>query len=253
MEKGYFTKEIEIPFCDCDAKKCAKIASIMKYMADTAGLAYASKGYTHSWLWEHNFVFLLSKVSIHIERMPAANETVVLHTWEQMIKGALFYRNFVFYDQSNQKIIEAKTAWVLVNPTTRHIIRPSDFTGTSDLHPEKDVDTLAFGKIKLDNGTEQGTRKIVYSDIDGNRHVYNATYAAIACDFLPADLMEKPITDFRINFKHEALLGNCLTIKSNISGNKAVVVGYLQENISFECEFIFRENQQLCKNNRIIP
>lgn len=241
MNQGYFTKEIEIAFCDCDNQKRAKMATIMKHMADVAGLAYGDKGYTHTWLWERNFVFLLSRVSIHMDSMPMADEKLTIHTWEHTIKGALFYRNFAFYDANNTKIIEAASAWVLVNPTTRQIIKPSAFTGTANLFPEKAVETLPLGKLKIeDDLEEQGTRKIVYSDIDANNHVYNAVYAAIACDFLPEEVLEKQVTDFRINFKQEAILGESLLIKRNTSNEKAVVLGSLNDVTSFECEFIFQ-------------
>ncbi|WMJ21775.1 thioesterase [Paludicola sp. MB14-C6] len=240
MNQGYFTKEIEIEFCDCDNQKRAKIATIMKHMADIAGLAYADKGYSHTWLWEHNFVFLLSRVSIHIDRMPKADEKLVLHTWEHDIKGPLFYRNFAFYDVNETKIIEAATAWVLVNPTTRHIQKPSAFTGNTNLMPEKIVHTIPLSKFKIDEILEKkGTRKIVYSDIDANNHVYNAVYAAIACDFLPQEMMDKKLTDFRINFKQEAILGQNLIIKLNCMNNKTVVIGNLNQIQSFECEFTF--------------
>lgn len=245
MDKGYYIKEFEIPFCDCDKTKRARISTIMKILADIAGTAYGSKGYTHSFLFENNFVFLLSRVSIHINRMPIADEKLYIHTWERDIKGILFYRDFAIYDDLQSIIIEASSAWFLVNPSTRKIIKPSDFTGEADLHPDKKANTLPVAKLKPPENIEvtgrAGERAIVYSDIDANGHVYNAIYASIACDFLSEELLtqENGIKDFRINFKQEAKQGETLDIFKKEECDKAFIMGKIGDIVSFECEFIF--------------
>ncbi len=240
MEKGYFSKAVELRFCDCDYKKRAKLSTIMCYMADVAGLAYADKGYSHTWLWENDFVFLLSRMSIHINRMPVADETITVKTWESDIKGALFYRNFEIYDNRNTVIIQAVTAWVLANPHTRQIIKPSKFIGITNLYPDEKVDVIMPSRLKLPElPILQGERKIVFSDIDANNHVYNAVYASIACDFLKPEQLEKDIIDFRINFKQEAKLGEVMSISSLSVDSTTFVIGEVNTTTSFECEFSF--------------
>jgi len=240
LEDGYYIKEVEIPFCDCDITKRARVSTIMKLLADIAGTAYGSKGYTHSYLLENNFVFLLSRVSIHINRMPIADEKLSFHTWERDIKGVLFYRDFAIYDSLQNIIIEASSAWFLVNPSTRQIIKPTNFPGKADLHQDKKANTLPVAKLKLPESLETvGERKIVYSDIDANGHVYNAVYASIACDFLSEGLLTQKagLKDFRINFKQEAKQGETLEIFKKEEQDKAFVVGKIGEIVSFECEF----------------
>ena len=239
MKKGFFEKPIELRFCDCDYKKRAKIATLMAVMADMAGVAYAHKGYSHSWLWENNFVFLLSKVSVHINRIPVADECLTVQTWERDIKGVQFFRDFNITDIADKVCVEASTSWVLVNPLTRHIIRPSEFTGTPELNPEVKANVTLVNKIKCPHEfIEVGERKIVFSDIDANGHVYNAIYVAIACDFLPTEFMEKTITDFQINFKQEATLGQHLTIKTKIVENTGYIIGIVDDNLSFEVKIV---------------
>ena len=63
--KCYY-KDVEIRFCDCDKYKRARIQTLLKIMADIAGVAYAAKGYTHAWLWERRSVFLVTRVAIRI-------------------------------------------------------------------------------------------------------------------------------------------------------------------------------------------
>lgn len=243
MEKreGSFYKKVEICFCDCDFKKRAKLHTILKLMSDIAGDAYGKSCLTHDELWERGFVFLLTKISVHIGRIPTTNEFVTVETWEQGQKGIQYLRSFCFYDEKGEKIIEAQTSWVLVNPETRAIVRPSDFTGAFSPIPDRIPEVLPIGKFKpVSELSEAGERKVVFSDLDQNGHVYNATYASIACDYLPFELMGRDVSDFRINFKQEAVIGDSLLIKTAVLGDKATVTGELSDRTSFECEFVFR-------------
>lgn len=237
-----FYQEVEIRFCDCDNRKRARIETVLRIMADIAGVAYAAKGYTHDWLWAHHSVFLVTRAAIRIRQMPAADEKIIVKTWESGLKGAQYYRNMVFYSQEGAVLVEGQTAWIVVDPETRAIQKPSAFPGHFDPIPELVPDTLPAARLKLPSGmAEQGRRRIVYSDIDGNNHTYNAVYAGIACDFLPAEVMARRLTDFRINFKQEALLGEELSVRTHLDGNVALVAGLLGEAVSFECEFTFAE------------
>lgn len=136
---------------------------------------------THDELWERGFVFLLTKISIHIERIPTTGEFVDVETWEQGQKGTQYIRSFAFYDEKGESIIEAQTTWVLVNPETRSIIRPADFTGRFNPIPDRTPNVAPAGKIRpVGELKEIGDRKVVFSDLDQNGHVYNATYSSIA-------------------------------------------------------------------------
>lgn len=238
MDIGYYQKLVELRFGDCDYKKRAKISTIMSYFADIAGLAYSSKGYNHTWLWERDFVFLLSRVSIHVERMPKADETIEVHTWERESKGVLFYRDYTIHDALDTIVVEASSAWILANPHTRQILKPSAFTGTHD-PVNKEANAKAPAKFKIADPKIVGERTIVYSDIDANGHVNNAVYVSIACDFLPPELVEKDITDFRINFKQEAKLGQVMKVSLLTDDGKTFVVGEIGDMVSFESEFTF--------------
>ena len=135
-----FNKTVEIRFYDCDSQKRAKVSTINKLIADIAGIGYAAAGMTHQWLWDHGYVFLLSKVSIRFDRMPVADETITISTWERGNKGASFLRDFEIFDAGEKKLIDARTEWILVNPESRQIIRPSSFEGIRATLPEKQAD-----------------------------------------------------------------------------------------------------------------
>lgn len=234
-----FNKTVEIRFYDCDSKKRAKVSTINKLIADIAGIGYSAAGMTHQWLWDHGYVFLLSKVSIHFGRTPIADESITVSTWERGNKGASFLRDFEIFDATGSKIIDARTEWILVNPESRQIIRPSSFEGIRATLPEKQANAPDCKRLKFPEGSFAGERQVRYSDLDGNGHVYNAVYADIAVDVLPPALREKKLKTYQINFIHEAKLGDTLSLFTAVDGNTVMVKGCVGEKDSFVCELCY--------------
>jgi len=207
-ENGVFYTDNNLCFYDCDCYKRAKLSTIMKFLAEAAGADYTARGYAHQTLWERGMVFLLSRTNISIDRMPENTETVTVTTWEHGIKAAQFIRAFELFDQQGEKIISAMTTWLLVDPSSRKILRPDAFDGKMTILADKPIDCDIPGKLRMPNeGKPMEKRTIRFSDLDSNGHVYNAVYGDIVCDLLPLEVLKKPIRGFQINYQTEATLG----------------------------------------------
>lgn len=210
---GIFHYNIYLHFYDCDPKEQAKLSTVLKYAADIAGIDYTLKGYGHQYLWDNGMVFLLSRSSFRIHRMPRAYEEIVVSTWEHGIKGSQFLRDFEYFSKEGELLVSAATAWLLVNPVSRKILRPSAFIGEMKKLPDKKPDCEEAGKLRMpEQHALIGKRKIRYSDLDGNGHVYNAVYGDIVSDFLPEELIQRQIVGFQINYQTEAVLGEELDL-----------------------------------------
>ena len=196
---------------------------------------------SHRWLWEHGFVFLLSKVSILFERLPSPREILTVSTWEREIKGASFFRAFAVHDEAGKAVLSADSAWMLVNPQTRQILRPAEFPNARPTHLP--VECPPCHKLKLEVGTLTGQRNIVYSDLDGNGHVYNAVYADIATDFLPMETLRGDLRAYQVNFVHEAKLGDTLDIWIRQNEQTSVIKGVVGDHDSFLCVLEYRPDR----------
>ena len=53
---------------------------------------------------------------------------------------------------------------------------------------------------------------MVWSDLDGNGHLYSGRYGDIIWDHLPEDLQDLELKEFYINYSKEATLGQELRI-----------------------------------------
>ena len=234
-----FEKEYHIRFYDCDTNGNIKMSAVLRYLADLAELHYDAKGYGHDLLWEKEMVFLLAGESLRFFRRPRGDEKLIFTTWERQIKGPRYYRDFEIYDGAGELVLSASTTWLLANPTTRQILRPSVFDFHPELHSERVPEVLPVGKLeKTSERTFWEKRTVRFTDLDNNRHVYNATYADMAFDALPADEAAGEIRDFRINYSAEAVAGDVLSLFREKTGAGAVLVrgGKEDENPCFECE-----------------
>lgn len=239
---GIFYEPIHFAFHECDNNATARLSSILSHMSNIAGDDYADLGFSHDKLWSDGMVFLVSRMSLRIIRNIKSGEDITLATYERGIKGPMFNRNYEVIDKDGNTIIEAKSAWILCDPATRRILRPGSLDRKVSENWERLPDCPEPLRIKVPKDAVYiGDRKIVYSDIDANGHVFNAFYANIACDFLPFEIASKPIREFSINFQHEAILGDILKVYTHVSSNHATVVGTPNgaDMPSFICEFVF--------------
>ncbi len=89
-------------------------------------------------------------------------------------------------------------------------------------------------------GTEElGIRKVVWSDLDGNGHVYSGNYGDFVWDYLPADLQEKLPREFFINYSKEATLGQELRLVGCRKGGDYLMEGLGPEGVCFSAQCVF--------------
>ena len=213
-EDSYFRQE-ELVFWDCDREKRMRVSAMLSKMAAFAGYDYDARGLTHEKLYAMREVFLLSRVALKVHACPRARDLLDITTWENGARGAHMQRVFEMRDQAGQLCISAKSDWILVDPITRKILRPSSFTAKPLGVCPKEIDCPDTRKIVLPHeGLEElGTRRVRWSDLDGNGHLFSGNYGDIVWDALPADLQTQVPKEFYINYSKEATLGEELRLE----------------------------------------
>ena len=86
---------------------------------------------------------------------------------------------------------------------------------------------------------ELGTRRVVWSDLDGNGHVYSGNYGDFVWDYLPADLQEQLPKEFFINYSKEATLGQELRMVGARRENEYLMEGLGPEGVCFSAQCVF--------------
>ena len=215
LTENSYTRQEELVFWDCDREKRMRVAAILSKMAAFAGYDYDARGLTHEMLYDRREVFLLSRIAVRIHDCPHARDVLTITTWENGAKAAHMQRVFEMADQTGRLCISATSDWILVDPITRKILRPSSSTANPLTTCDKVIDCPEPKKIVLPReGLEDlGTRRVVWSDLDGNGHLYSGNYGDIVWDYLPGDLQERSPREFYINYSKEATLGQELRLE----------------------------------------
>jgi acyl-ACP thioesterase len=215
LTENSYSRQEELVFWDCDRNKKARVAALLSKMAAFAGYDYDARGLTHETLLAAREVFLLSRASIHIHDCPRAADVLTVTTWENGVQGAHMQRVYEMTDQAGRLRVSAKSDWILVDPLTRKILRPNSFKAKTITTCPKEIDCPQPKKLLLprEGREELGVRRVVWSDLDGNDHLFSGNYGDIVWDALPADLREQTPKEFYINYNQEATLGEELRLE----------------------------------------
>ena len=240
LQENSYMRQQQLIFADCDRYQRARVSTLLSIAAAVAGADYDARGLTYEKLYAMREVFLLSRIALRIHRDPKALQVVDVSTWEDGVKGAHMQRVYEITDGEGL-LVSIRSDWILVDPVTRHIMRPGTFTAKKLGICPKPIDAPATRKILMPReGVEElGTRKVVWSDLDGNGHVYSGNYGDFVWDYLPADLQEQLPKEFFINYSKEATLGQELRMVGVRQENEYLMEGLGPEGVCFSARCVF--------------
>ena len=239
-ENGYSRQE-ELTFRDCDRNKKMRVAAILGKMAVFGGFDYDARGLTHEKLLEMRHVFLLARASFRVHRCPVDRQRLTIRTWEDTVRGVHMRRVYEMRSEADDLLISAKSDWVLVDPVTRKLLRPSAFTARTPGKCPKEIDCPDPKKIRPlpESAEELGTRRVVWSDLDGNGHLFSGNYGDVIWDFLPESLQGAEVETFAIQYSKEASLGDTLYLRGLREGDTYRMEGDGPEGLCFAAEMVF--------------
>lgn len=240
MENGYSRQE-ELNFWDCDRTQQVRVAALLSKMAVFAGYDYDARGLTHEYLLERREVFLLSRVALRIHRRPRAGDVLTISTWENGTRGPNLQRVFEMADRAGGLCVSARSDWVLVDPVTRKIMRPGAFTAKPIYTCPKSIDCPETQRVRMPReGAEPlGERRVVWSDLDGNGHLFSGNYGDIFWDYLPPDLQERSPREFFLDYNREATLGEKLHLEGFREGDTYRMEGIGPRGSCFTAQCLF--------------
>jgi len=243
-----FCGETKILFGQCGSNKHLHLTELMEYCADFVMEMYSQRGQNRQFLNDKGYVQMVSRSSIHINRLPKEDEIITVKVQEEKPEGFQEMRYYEF-STGNEVLVQGKSLWVAVNPDTRAIVSPANFEYLVKSEVQTEFEKKP-GKIKIPAELQfLGDQKILLSHLDPNGHLTNAKYINFAIDYLPDSYQEKEITDFRLNFCKEIKKGDIMHVYGAFDDeNKKIVVVGKKDNpespsgmeSSFECELFYK-------------
>ena len=207
-----------------DFTLCATIPALGNSILNTAGVDAHSKGFGVDVLQSDNHSWVLSRMAMEFDRRPKQYTDYTVSTWINEYGRVLSTRNFTLCDADGAEFGRAVTQWAMLDLENRTAV---DLSHVGDTHAEAIVHapspTEKPRKIRAVTPTLHAEHRVVYSDIDFNRHVNTMRYIEMMCDLLPLELLtrEAPIR-LDIHFLHESRYGQTLTIGCEQRENEAL-------------------------------
>ena len=161
-------------------------------------------------------VWILSRISVQVDRRPNYGETVTVRTWPRGGEKLFAVRDFDIRDSSDIPVIYARSAWVIVDIEKHRPLRPQSLMNNLPQNEGLDAMTaLPAGLAERGNLQKTAEKKALYTDIDFNGHVNNVRYIEWIENALDPQLLEKADKmRFEINYMNEILSGENIEILS---------------------------------------
>jgi len=162
-------------------------------------------------------VWILSRISVLIDRRPKYNETVTVRTWPRGGEKLFAMRDFDIRDKDDKAAVSGRSAWIILDMEKRRPLRPQSVMDklpqNEGLHAPPPEAGGAAALAEQDNLKKASERKAFYTDIDYNGHVNNVRYVQWIEDTIGSRLFEKAEKmRLDINYMNEILGGEAVEI-----------------------------------------
>ena len=200
-------EEITISSFDVGASEHLEAAALMRHFQETAARHASHLKVGFDDLRHENIFWALTHIQIEISRWPDMNETVWFETWPRGIEKLYTTRDYRVKDQSGHTIINATSAWIMVDIVRKRPVRPSARLADIPFVPEEKA--LGDFPVTIQERNEETEsakqeRKVVYSDLDINSHVNNTRYVEWIMDAI-APSNKEHLKSLHIQFLNEFL------------------------------------------------
>ncbi len=211
------TYPYQIEAYQVDFQAQVTLTTIGNYLLQTAGRDAEQKGFGLHAMRSANRAWVMSRLSIQMSNYPSSDESLQIQTWIHDIGSIFTTRKFFLLDGNGHQIGEASSSWVAMDLSSRRPLRLQMLLNEASIvdRPEHTLDPppkLAV-RERYDN---QHAFKVVYSDLDLNRHVYSIRYIEWMLDRVPLDFfLKKKLVRLDVNYLSEAVYGDKMVLWSS--------------------------------------
>lgn len=193
------------------------------HLLNCAGFHASERGFGISELNESNYTWVLSRLAVEMEEMPAQYESFSVDTWVENVYRLFTDRNFAVYGKDGKVYGYARSVWAMINLDTR---KPADLL---TLHGDRIVDYIETekpcpiekpGRIKVGTCMPVRSVEMYYNDIDINGHVNSIKYMEHVLDLFPKEWYAgHVIRRFEMAYVAESYFGDTLSLYHDREGD----------------------------------
>ena len=220
-KKWLWTSAYLVNSYEVDARGKVTLPTLGKLMQETAYNHANHLGFGYHQLKEKNLFWVLSRLSIKVDKYPNWGDKIQIRTWPTGVERLFAYRDFRILDEQGTPIGAAGSAWLMLDVEKRRPQRPDELKDRIKSLPADRALEERPAKIPPPSTVTPGVFfPVRYSDLDLYNHVNNAKYIEWILDSFPGELhREFEVAVFEINFLYETKIGDEVAIHTEKLGD----------------------------------
>jgi acyl-ACP thioesterase len=179
-----------LSFRDIDRSDRLTLAATFDYFQEVAIHHAERLGVGREAMAKSGQVWILSRISVLIERRPKYREAITVRSWPRGWEKLFAIRDYDILDALGTPIVRGRSGWLIVDIEKRRPLRPQSVIEHVPLNADLNALPEAIGLVPQENLIRAGERQALYSDIDYNGHVNNARYIQWIQDMVEPEILE---------------------------------------------------------------
>jgi len=171
-------------------------------------------GMGHDTLIRDHHSWVLSRLTVEVQRMPRVDERYSLTTWIEDYNSAFSQRNIELYDGNGVTIGYARTIWMVIDMRTRKRADITQLSYMSHLVSTRPCPIDPPTRLRaVECGTCTHRWSVGYTDCDANRHVNTVRYLEHVMNCFTLERYERQVvTRLELAFLKETHYGATLQL-----------------------------------------
>ena len=207
-------EKASVRFGSVDRSDRLTLGSVFNFFQEAAISHAEDLGVGREALASTGQAWILSRLSLFVERRPVNGEIVEVSTWPRKWEKLFALRDYEIRDADNAVLIRGRGGWLVLDVEKRRPLRVQPIV--EPLPPNDGLDAFPAGPAALEakeNLTKSGERTALYSDIDYFGHMNNARYIQWIQDVTDADILTKADqARLDINYLSEVMPGDTVEL-----------------------------------------
>lgn len=214
MEK-ILSRELMVKPSECNANKQLPLTLLVSQLIDLATDHANNLGIGFIKLEAVGLGWVLSRLSLSMNRWPKNGESYILSTWIEQFNSHYSERCFSVADKEGNVYGYVRTVWMVIDLEKHLSVGTAKLTVNEEVILDLNCPVKRMQKHKSFIPTSITEYTFQYTDLDFYRHVNTVRYISILLNcFSLQDFDSHVISHFEIAFAHEARYKETATIKS---------------------------------------
>lgn len=206
----------------CTPQNEMPLQSLVRELIEMATLHANNLGVGYDRMHELGLAWVLSRISVEMERWPQVNTSYAIETWVQNHNRCFSERDFRITDADGCTLGYARSIWMAIDEKTRAGGDLSQLTPLVEVANPIEIPMSPMARLSTTLSSESHVDEydFTYTDCDNNRHVTTARYVELMLNCKSMEYYDRNrVARFDIAFHHENRYGETVAIRHITDGD----------------------------------